>query len=321
MNTEIEIVLNELLADGIRFDPHYLPSMNSDHLPMTLCAMAGLGGTEAQLLAFRDEYVKILRPVATATAAGELHEGQWRDLIGVTDGYAALLAYFLVQLEHRGIESLIREVLPEVIDSLALAAFHPVIRLAYGIEAGSPQEVAASLAYMVTTHRDVPADTKGTCDLEQALRVQIAAGKVVEMKSFGGSLIDLMHQNRYPGGCATDFETCAQMSLAVYQSTRNFFALHMVTATYAARICAKYMDEEQALQALTRALLGAHLVVGSPDFDVDHPAPIPERLDSPHAYKYAYICLREFQHYGDERYLAEISGFKSKGLIPQWVVT
>ncbi len=36
--------LQELLVDVTRYDPRYLPSRNADHMPMTLCAISGLGG-------------------------------------------------------------------------------------------------------------------------------------------------------------------------------------------------------------------------------------------------------------------------------------
>jgi hypothetical protein len=311
--------LNKLLADGIRFDPHYVPSLNSDHLPMTLCAMTGLGASHEQLLAFRADYCSILRPVASHTRESAIKGDEWRSLIGVSDGYAELLRYLLQTISTKGIDATLREYLPEFIDSLALAAFHPVIRLGFAIEARCQEEVAASLAYLITTHRPVPASIGKVCDLEEQLKVQAGAGKIIEMRSFGSALVDLISQERYPNVSATDFDICARMSLTVYRSTRNFFALHMVTATYAVRVCSKYLDEGRALGALTRALLGAHLVVGSPGFDAVNPAPVPDKLDMPHAYKYLYVCLKEYQHYGDERYLKEITDFCTKGLVPAWV--
>ncbi|MFT6431984.1 MAG: hypothetical protein ACJAVI_000019 [Candidatus Azotimanducaceae bacterium] len=314
-----EKALSALLTDGIRFDPHYLPSMNSDHMPMTICAMAGLGATLEQIQEFTTGYSKILRPVTTVVSLSGVVNDQWRHWIGIPDGYAELLQYFIETINLLGIDNTVSEYLPEFIDSLALDAFHPIIRLAYGINANSKEEVAASLAYLITTHLSVPADSGKACDLEEQLKTQVAAGKVIEMKSFGDALVGLMRQERYPSGCAQDFKICARMSLGIYQSTRNFFALHMVTATYAVRICANYIDSRRALGALTRALLGAHLVVGSPDFDLSASAPVPKQLDLPHAYKYLYVCLQEYQLYGDKRYLKEIADFKEMGLVPDWV--
>jgi hypothetical protein len=92
----------------------------------------------------------------------------------------------------------------------------------------------------------------------------------------------------------------------------------MVTATQAARICARYTSEQVVLASLTGALLAAHRVVGSPGFDRENPAPAPEHLDREHIYKYIYACVSEYEAYGDCRYLEEISQFRQQGLIADW---
>jgi hypothetical protein len=115
-----------------------------------------------------------------------------------------------------------------------------------------------------------------------------------------------------------DLNNCAAVALDIYRSTRNFFALHLVTATQAIRICSEFIDAKLALAALTGSLLAAHQVLGSPAFDRADPLPIPDRLDREHAYKYAWACLSEYRLYGDELYIDEIRGFRERGLIPAW---
>ena len=68
--------LDDLLEEGIFFDPHYLPSMNSDHLPMTLCAMKGLGANDVQLQDFQGQYRQRLRPVSSNPLGGD-----WRSAV------------------------------------------------------------------------------------------------------------------------------------------------------------------------------------------------------------------------------------------------
>ena len=55
--------LEALLTEGQQFDPLYLPSMNSDHMPMTLVAMAHLGATDDDLVAYQERHRQRLRPV------------------------------------------------------------------------------------------------------------------------------------------------------------------------------------------------------------------------------------------------------------------
>ena len=117
-----------------------------------------------------------------------------------------------------------------------------------------------------------------------------------------------MEDGRYPTGCADSLADCARAALDVYLGTRDFFALHMVTATHASRLCLPFLDEKACLAALTGALLAAHLVVGSPDFGKVLPV-VSQGED--HDLKYAWSCLSEYRAHGDARYL-EGSGRSSR---------
>ena len=306
--------LQDLLDDGTRFDPHYLPSMNSDHMPMTLCAMKGLGAQQSSLLAYRSDYCRILHEIRTQAPIQN-----WREGIGRSEMYASLFSFFRLEVASKGIGPTVSEYLPEFIGSLAMHAFHPIIRLGYAIDFQSQAETAAALAYLISSHREVPVNTENRIDLSQYLQQQVAAGPVrFESQRFPGGIRELLDGDRYPTGIALDLNECSAVALDIYRSTRNFFALHLVTSTHAIRICSEFVDEKLALAALTGSLLAAHQVVGSPAFDRDAPLPIPDRLDREHAYKYAWACLSEYRFYGDELYVDEIRGFREQGLIPPW---
>lgn len=307
-------VLQELLEDGTRFDPHYLPSMNSDHMPMTLCAMKGLGAPGDNLLAYRDDYCKILREIPPPAPMET-----WRQGIGKAEMYASLFDYFRGQVAIKGIGPTVAEYLPEFVSSLAMEALHPVIRLGYAIDFRSEAETAAALAYLVSSHREVPVDTVSRIDLRKRLQQQVSDGPVrFATTRFAASVGELIDNNDYPGGIAMDLGDCAAVALEIYLSTRNFFALHLVTGTQAVRICSEFIDDKLALAALTGGLLAAHLVLGSPGFGQADTMPTPDRLDREHAYKYAWACFSEYRVYGDPLYLDEIRGFRDKGLIPAW---
>ncbi len=307
-------VLQRLLADGTAFDPHILPSMNSDHMPMTLCAMSALGASDQQLLAYQSDYSRKLRPWPHSPALRDWHAG-----VGEMSRYGALLPCFQEAMETRGEHVVVAEVLRELIPGLVVSAFHPLIRLAYGLDFGSTPEVAAGLAYMTAAAISVPIDSRPV-DLRQALESQAREPMVIEGAGFAGGLLQLLAMDRYPVGAADSLAECATLALDVYRGTRNFFALHMVTATAAARICLPFVDERLLVAALTGALLAAHRIVGSPGFDAATPLPVPSRIDQEHAYKYVYACLAEYRVYGDERYLEEIAGFRSKGLVGDRIV-
>ena len=156
-------------------------------------------------------------------------------------------------------------------------------------------------------------------DLEQRLRAQVAAGpRDFVSDVFSDRITELSTAGEYPSGSASDLATCAGLALDLYRSTRNFFALHLVTVTHAVRICSPLVDANDLLSALTGSMLAAHRALGSPNFARAQPAPIPGRLDREHRFKYGWSCLAEYRSYGDPRYLEELLGFRQAGLLPDW---
>ena len=306
--------LRELLIDGIRYDPRYLPSRNADHMPMTLCAISGLGGHLDALLAYREQYKKILHEIPSVSVSPD-----WRQDIGRNESYPALLAWFTKQVAEKGIESTVNAYLPEFIGSLAMEAFHPIIRLGYAIDFKSEAETAAALAYIASSHKNVPVDVDRSIDIRDEMKAQASMGsRSFKRAGFTRRICELIDDNDYPVGRTADIGDAAIVALDIFRSTRNFFALHMVTATQAVRICSEFIDKKQALAALTGGLLAAHQVVGNPDFDRDHPMPVNDKLSDEHTYKYTWACLSEYRHYGDNKYLEEIQEFRKNGLIPEW---
>jgi len=303
--------LQEFLEKGIRYAPHYLPDMNSDHLPMTLCAMQGLGATNAQMQQFQAEYRLRLRTVpSNPLSAG------WRGAVGNPDEYYGLMLYLREQIDRAGIKEVVKEFLPEFLPGLALEAFHPIIRLGYAIDFDSAAETSAALAYLITSYREIPFSQQQLIDLPLALTEQVDVGaQLFKQERFSKRMIELVTSQNYPIGMAS-FETCANCALEIYLGTRDFFALHMVTATQAARICAQLVDPQLVMTCLTGAILAAHKAVGSPEFA--DPKPMNASLNPEHCLKYAWACLSEHGAYGDPRYLDEIKAFREMGLIPKW---
>ena len=307
--------LQKLLEHGVQYAPHYLPAFNSDHLPMTLCAMSGLGASDQQLMEFREDYATRLHPLEVGERVNH-----WRDGIGQAAAYGALLNNFSERLNQISVAEQLSEVLPVFLPGIAMGAFHPIIRLGYAVDFDSHHEIAAALAYMTITHTYVPVDSGRPVDLSSLLLKQAKSPKV-ELQSgrFGASIIELVESGRYPQGCAKDLETIAQLTLQLFQATRNFFALHLVTGCQALRCVLDDQTMELGVASMTGAVLASHQVLGSPDLDPVVMAPS-ESLDQEHAYKYAWACLSEFRRYGDPEYLAEIERFRAVGLVPEWVM-
>lgn len=137
---------------GATFDPHYPPSDNSDHGPMAYLAMHGLGvgfeDIDAFAAAYRARLVPVSPPIESVSAS------TWHNHIGRRQSYAALLTFFASEIESLGWQTTVAQYLPALISGWVKDAFHPLIRLGYGIEFESSSEIAAGLAYMTITGDD-----------------------------------------------------------------------------------------------------------------------------------------------------------------------
>ena len=195
----------------------------------------------------------------------------WRSAIGVPSKYPGLRLAILGEIEKVGSEAVLRALLPEFIGGIALQAFHPLIRIAYGIEDQNDQEIAAGLSYLVTEYRPTPQVSTGRIDL-RAFLLESANNEIVASSSestFTQSVLSAVRGGRYFNAGASTIGECASVSIDIFRSSRDFFALHFVTATHAMRICRPYIDERVAEAALTGALISAYDIIGAPRFSPD----------------------------------------------------
>src|SRR4030095_10432807 len=68
--------------------------------------------------------------------------------------YSALLVFFDAQIAANGWQATVQKFLPTLISGWVQDAFHPLIRLGYGIEFEAPVEIAAGLAYLTSVGAD-----------------------------------------------------------------------------------------------------------------------------------------------------------------------
>jgi hypothetical protein len=103
--------------------------------------------------------------------------------------------------------------------------------------------------------------------------------------------------------------------LQVFHATHDFFALHMVTASHAMRVCAPYAGTEvHAIGSV--ALATAYLAIGAPACDAigvlpAHPVPTTLlRHDSDeHDIKIAFSCMEQARIFDDPRYSAVAASY------------
>ena len=284
--------LSTLLDEELAYDATTRTRL-SNHLPMALVALHGLGADDDRLAAFAASYRGRLAPVHDVEALGSFDE--WRAARGRHGAYGPARAYLGARVDADGLDATLRRHLPHLVDGVSGAAFHGVIRLAYALESESGPRVAAGLAYLTEQHQ--PLGPRGvaapvTDDPVVALaRLRADAELRGVADTAEGNIGERMAAvARHPGfaGVAdwlevtpTTAHELTGAALALYAATDDFIALHGLTGSHALTVVAPYADDPGELAAWWfQALAAAYVTIGSPALDDPHGA-IAHWLETP----------------------------------------
>jgi hypothetical protein len=295
---------------------HYPPGDLSDHGPMAYLAMHALGQSPRAIELFARSYRRRLVPLSTAQTRVTRHD--WSTAIGRVANYPALLALFDAELRDRGFRATLAKYLPRLISGWVLDLFHPLIRLGYGVEFEVPSEIAAGLAYLACVGDD-PALARAATD-----SVGVAGGRAFLDRLRGRTDPSSI---RGPGPfnrryrqvvsaaalCPADgqehaiYTELSRACLEVFHATHDFFALHMVTASHAFRLCSPWAGPD-AHRIYSVGIGAAYLTLGAPTFqpirrgEQDAPDADPGTLSDEHDLKILYTCRASGRTFADPSY-------------------
>ncbi|WP_295803741.1 questin oxidase family protein [uncultured Microbulbifer sp.] len=310
----------QLLETAGRYHVHYGDRL-ANHLPMVLIALDKMGaGPERLQHAFdRSEPHLQLRPGSPVEELKDVDLCRNRD-----DLFPSALHYYERQLKQHGIAECLRRELPSLLPSIATAAFHGLIRTAYGIDARHLEEVAMGLAYWNLDYHTLSASSQRT-PRPAAEVIAALAKQFSDIPLAPGNIADHMHAvTGQPGWMDTpiqpqqlSLEDIASVALTAYLGSKDFTLLHGVTGCHALRLILPYCrDREVALRYFWQGLVIAYLSTGPKIIQPVAPAEnrhisqkqadIQNRAfnsDDDHVIKLAYSALEEFHYYGDSKYL------------------
>ena len=310
-----QAVLNELLDVGLRYAPEYDGGL-SNHLPMALGALHALGADEDRLREFFDRYAPRL---SLCTESGRT-DAAWSDRLGRIDAFADLLETFRTMTGSEGVAPVLRRVLPQLMPGVGAAAFHGLIRTAYGLTVGHAGETAAGLAYWASRYLPLDAPAAPAADQHDvAAWVGALAADVACITVEGGLIFERMRVvansqafARHAGRLRIDEHTLtalADFAAQRYAVTRNFTVLHLVTSCHAMRVLLPWLDDPRsALQAYARAYAAACIASGIELQSSPLPGPalswrqLAQRAvasNDEHVIKLVHSCREDAQAYGD----------------------
>lgn len=305
------------LAESLRVHrdthgPHYQGFL-SDHLPMALLAMWAAGADRLDLERYAARYQSRLNPPVRHSARPP---AEFSDAVGDLDAYGSLLAFFDGELARLGTRRTLTSWLPRLVSGWVRFAFHPIIRLAYGIRFDVPSEIAAGLAYLASAGPDPAlqalADTASPVDepllpppgpalaepFEQRYNATVASG------ALEGRVVVLPDHRR----------RVAELGLGLFNDTHDFFALHVVTGTHALGVCADAIGLP-ADGLLSAGFLAAYMTIGAPRFD-PVARPTPARVDDEHDAKLAFTCMDQARLLDSGRYRDACAVYAAAGSQP-----
>ncbi|MCA0244744.1 MAG: questin oxidase family protein [Proteobacteria bacterium] len=272
---EVSPALLALLNGGAAHDAEYGDGL-SNHAPMALVALERLGADGERLNAWLTRYAnaKRLRPARPVQAwpRGDA----WPDRLGDRAAWPAYRGLFREWIDEEGARSLLAQALPQLLPGCAAAAFHGLIRTAYAVQVGHLAELADGLAHWASFHLplgplpDAASDQPDPLPLLRRLRAgdseaPLIAGRIADAAR-GGDV------NRAIAPLAIDAATPERLARAAafaYAESGNFTALHLVTASHAMRVLARFSDEPEAAwrwfwQAWAHGVVAARLRPAAP---------------------------------------------------------
>lgn len=270
---DIGAFLADMSAWGSEFDGTF-----ANHAPMALTALAGIGGTTADLERFFAYYRSYKKLKAFQPHVAPLDAATWQSAKGDRTREADLRAFFRVEVARLGVADALRTYLPDLAPGVAASAFHALMRLAYALLRDNADDVAIALGYWAATFLTMPPATGAapiTDDPAEVLAKTMAIAPLHDL-----TLHDLLWQNMRDAAAVPDFKpvldwlridnaTLSRMAatgLAVFAATQHFAALHIVTGVHWLRVVEPTCDRTTFFLLLRHFWQGIAGLVGELGF-------------------------------------------------------
>ena len=306
-------VLAELLTTAQRYAPEYRGGL-STHLPMALGALQALGADDDRL---RQAFDRFAAPLGLAPRTGQV-VADWTDHRGRPGAYADLLETFRRQIDAEGAGTVLRRVLPLLMPGVGAAAFHGLIRSAYGVAAQHDGETAAGLAYWACRWLPLEAPSQGV-ETDPGAWVSAMADALAGTAFEGGLIFERMRAigrteafARHAGRLIIDagtLQALADLAAQRYAASRNFTVLHLVTSCHALRLLLPHVDDAEVAVRHYALAYAAGCVASGIDLKAP-PLPTPGLTwaqvvqsavasNDEHVIKLVHSCRDEAALYGD----------------------
>jgi hypothetical protein len=331
------MLLKNLLAKARHYHPSYGGGL-CNHCPMTLIALDRMGAAPKRVQSYATAYLREMDP---APPHGEaIDAGNWRERLGDAAAYGDYLGFFRREVGRLNARAALRAYLPELAPGLGAAAFHPVIRTAYGVIAEDPEEVAVGLAYWASRYlalpecADMPAElpfilSDDPLQILKKTRTWPGLGFEPDPEALiDREMLRAANPTLFPLFAAAlqvdelTLDRLRQAAALMFLGVNDFNSLHAVTGLHAARVLNDFAADRRAFaREVWRAVLALYLSLDRPELPTpaaaaaltadelpDWNAILPAAVadDDEHVIKLVFSCFAESRAGGGRlyRYLA-----------------
>jgi hypothetical protein len=329
--------LKNLLAKARHYHPSYRDGL-CNHCPMTLIALDRMGATPKRLQSYAIAY---LRKMELAPPPGEtIDAGNWRERLGDEAAYGDYLGFFRREVGRLSPRAALRAYLPELAPGIGAAAFHPVIRTAYGVIAEDPEEIAVGLGYWASRYlalperADMPAElpfvpSDDPLQILKKTRTWPGLGFEPDPEALiDREMLRAANPTLFPLLAAAlqiddlTLDRLRQAAALMFLGVNDFNSLHAVTGLHAVRVLNDFAaDRRSFAREVWRAVLALYLSLDRPELPApstaaeltaedlpDWNAILPAAVadDDEHVIKLVFSCFAESRAGGGRlyRYLA-----------------
>lgn len=236
----------------------------TNHLPMMITALRLLDVEEQEIERISENYVNQKNIVDLSNSGIEND--------AFNDEYIRLTNFYMNEISHKSVESILQKTLNELQFSLHSGLFHGMIRVAYGYLEGEDLLVAQGLAYFSLIADELCLEGEVVEDLNSSFEQLLDFRKGLKLKDNGtmnkmSALLgntDIVNSLFIPVDILNHKEKALELFVDYYNKTKDFYILHVITGFHALHVLSQFFNEEEQVynnffrQALVVLLMNPH---------------------------------------------------------------
>jgi hypothetical protein len=157
--------VSPFVNDEMHHDSFFHPNLGgvtksgmSNHYPMTIMSLAGLGANDDEIKRFRQAWPRYRSNVETELGLidkSEITLDNWKDYLGQASRLLEFRRVFSLGIVTFGAKEFVTEALEQMKWGLPMGLFHPLIQLSFAVIQGDNKLIANALAYFAIRYHNL----------------------------------------------------------------------------------------------------------------------------------------------------------------------